>query len=96
MKQDEKDKEVVQENTSQDTTVSVKKEVAPVKEEVKPTVAPANSKELEGLRKELEELRQYKSKVEEDKKKDVIVSDTFFGKEQGVVKQKVQKKYNEF
>lgn len=47
------------------------------------------------IAKELEELRKFKAKVEEDKKKDVVVSDSFFGKDNSIVKQH-RKKYNKF
>ena len=44
------------------------------------------------ISKELEELRQYKAKVEGDKKKEVKVSDSFFGREKSVIKQEQKKR----
>ena len=58
------------------------------KQDVPPTLDPK-------IVKELEELRKFKAKVEEDKKKDVVVSDSFFGKGNDVVKQH-KKKYSKF
>lgn len=92
MKQEEKKEE--QEEVTSSKKVETVKQPSPVQEtsSKKPELDPK-------IAKELEDLRQFKAKWEADKKEEVKVSDSFFGKKENVVLQsqkKLSKEQQEF